>query len=763
MWFFEKIIMDGYLPKEHDQHKPSQKESLSDLFLNLKNKNHSLTYGNKLLILQSLQSDEATQPRIHFYTCPLCKKPYPTAEQFKEHLGEHVIYFICKACGRSFTRPRTLRNHLQHYCKKRPLMCKVCNNIYHGVEVLKKHCEVHFKDPEYICGFCGEKHGRYLCFKNQYIGKSKLKELSLAVNSPRKGSASPAILQEVNHHRGEYQSNVYPGTSQKLMSIRDPLIYNATGNPKPRKGEVILVRGSSSVKANAVVASGKYSPPIAFAIPRDTWKGMSLGEPSLTDGVDYVTIPLEKSFSNRFSYSTNIVSPQTSREYSPDDRPTQNEILEIGAYVELGTRGDNQRAFLEGSSLDMPFSTNAAIHPSFFECSSSTNSPQSVTGNHEAFLKGISLKGFASVIETPCPRIYQEDLTQNRSPSQSEISEKATSLTWVTLKPPSSVTENDNRSAYLKGPSLEASFLKSLADHPPFLAPSSLKSPSQSKIDNHEVLSEISSEGFSPSIEILKPKISHEDLSFVRPSQNNIPEKSSYPKHKNSRAPSSVKEIDKLRVFSDGPSSSETLLLANFANPSSVLDGSSSSRTFYTRKDNHEVCLGGTTAEKTQISTCSIDDQSIPFAKELELGTLSSFEISPSLHEFPKRAFEKTKSFSDTNDLSHFSENNLPNNYMALGLPADMYEISSNFQNIEMSDMLNESHRDNSVVSVNEGDDIFPQWSYSMKSEAGKELIDHEYGTEYDASEMNDNLNFANEDPEYYYLDSLDYLKCLND
>ncbi|XP_068241331.1 uncharacterized protein [Palaemon carinicauda] len=713
--------MDGYLPKEHGQHNPSRKKTQSDLIWNGKNQNHSLTYGNEL-VFQSVQSDEATQPSINSYICSICKKLYVSDEQLKEHLVEHITYTFCKACGQSFSHAKSLRNHTDISCKKRRVMCKVCNNIFLGVEVLRKHCEVHFSDSKYICGFCGEKHGRYLCVKRQCRVKSKLKEVSLAGNSQRKGSTSPTILQEVIHNQGDFQSNVNSGPSRKLLSIRDPLIYNNTGNPKPMNGNVILVRGSSSVKVNAVVPSGKSSMPIAFSIPRDTWKGVSLREPSLTDGVDHVTITLERSSSNGFFSSTKIASPQTSREYSTNDRPPQNEMTEIGAFVEPGNRADNQRTFIEGPSLDMPFSTNAAIHPSFFECSSSTNLPQSMTDNHEAFLKGTSSNGFASVIETVYRRIHQEDLTQNRSPSQNQISEKDTSLTWVTLKPPSSVTEIDNRGVYLKGPTSETSFSTGCTDHPPFLAPSSLKSPSRSNNDNHEVLSEISPEGFSPSIAILNPKISHEDLSYARPSQNDIPEISSYPEHRNLRVPSSANE-----------------------------------------KDNHELCLGWTSAEKSQISINSIDDPWIPFAKDSESETLLPFEISPSLYEFPEKTFEEKNSSSDTDNSLQFSEINLPSYYVALGLPADMYDISSNFQNIEMNEMPNEIHEDNSGMTVNEGDNIFPQWIYAMKPEAGKELIDHEYGKEYDASEINGNLNFGNEDPEDYYLDDLDYLKGLYD
>ncbi|XP_068241330.1 uncharacterized protein [Palaemon carinicauda] len=124
-----------------------------------------LAFDRKSTNSRSLQTHKATPSKRKPFACPVCKESFSNVDIFDEHRITHSGPFICRTCGKSFTRAWSLRRHLSSHFREAHITCKVCRRRFYRADNLRKHCKKHFNDIKYICGVCGEKHERKMCYK----------------------------------------------------------------------------------------------------------------------------------------------------------------------------------------------------------------------------------------------------------------------------------------------------------------------------------------------------------------------------------------------------------------------------------------------------------------------------------------------------------------------------------------------------------------------------------------------------------------------
>ena len=117
-----------------------------------------------------------------YYKCPLCEEKFPKAfstanmkAKLKAHLrNNHGNEYKCDTCGKLFTYPKFLKNHIKEFHAKRT--CKFCDKKFKIRQELKKHIQKwHSNDGSkdwYKCDSCGllysekeklEKHIKKIC------------------------------------------------------------------------------------------------------------------------------------------------------------------------------------------------------------------------------------------------------------------------------------------------------------------------------------------------------------------------------------------------------------------------------------------------------------------------------------------------------------------------------------------------------------------------------------------------------------------------
>lgn len=97
--------------------------------------------------------------KIKTHRCLICNKTFPYDEKFLSHLrnhkkNQHKICF-CEKCGRKFSKPRLMEDHIRFIHNKESLFCcPECGQGFGSKSALNGHIKRHVEGNKYQCPFC---------------------------------------------------------------------------------------------------------------------------------------------------------------------------------------------------------------------------------------------------------------------------------------------------------------------------------------------------------------------------------------------------------------------------------------------------------------------------------------------------------------------------------------------------------------------------------------------------------------------------------
>lgn len=100
--------------------------------------------------------------KIKTHRCLVCQKTFPYDERFLNHLrnhkkNQHKICF-CPECGRKFSKPRLMEDHIRFIHNKESLFCcPECGQGFGSKSALNGHIKRHMEGQKYQCPFCPKK------------------------------------------------------------------------------------------------------------------------------------------------------------------------------------------------------------------------------------------------------------------------------------------------------------------------------------------------------------------------------------------------------------------------------------------------------------------------------------------------------------------------------------------------------------------------------------------------------------------------------
>ncbi|XP_066968683.1 uncharacterized protein [Macrobrachium rosenbergii] len=380
--------------------------------------------------------------------------------------------------------------------------------------------------------------------------------------------------------------------------------------------------------------------------------------------------------------------------------------------------------------------------------------PLFITANSCAALEGVSSEGASHLSETANPGAFLGDSSTVKLSSSSATANPRNAWERASLDPSVS-SDTAPQTLYLEG------------------APSQI---------------------FPSSFETTCPRISQEGEAPERDSSQIIGAEFGKPLGcETLEIPSTITEIDNaIACFEhhllDTPST-------EVVNPSSILEGSMLMAPSPSETENHvpfleEALIGKNTFSCEILNSCVIHERA-QYDKHAQITSVAdqvtimktSLKKSTLLNESPssgsllnQAAESKLPFISETDNQSYFSENAVLQNRMNLELPASMYHLGIQledcnlhnvFGDLDMDEMSSPTREDSTDIVTNEGDNV------SLRSEQADMLItDNELTNGKYENEMcnrreshfyekSNNLDISDENPEDYYLDSLEALRFL--
>ncbi|KAL1463681.1 hypothetical protein WDU94_015414 [Cyamophila willieti] len=112
-----------------------------------------------LLTIHMQPEDEAHHSIQRCYRCRYCKKIFNSRttcySHEKSHSGTEEQRALCMICGKTFSRPSSLKKHLEKHNGPPSLKCQYCERPFYHLSSYKRHLYIHNRPDPDICQVCG--------------------------------------------------------------------------------------------------------------------------------------------------------------------------------------------------------------------------------------------------------------------------------------------------------------------------------------------------------------------------------------------------------------------------------------------------------------------------------------------------------------------------------------------------------------------------------------------------------------------------------